>query len=54
VSVVAHIAGVPVEELIPTLAGAGSLVLLARSRLTSQLRLRRNRFSRDFRGDGAS
>jgi hypothetical protein len=40
--VIAHVAGVPVEELIPTLAGAGSMLLLARGWLA--LRLRRVRF----------
>jgi hypothetical protein len=40
VTVVAHVAGVPVEELIPTVAGAGSILLLARSWVS--LRLRRH------------
>jgi hypothetical protein len=39
--VIAHVGGVPVEELIPTAAGAGSILLLARSWLA--LRLRRHR-----------
>jgi hypothetical protein len=38
---IAHVGGVPVEELIPTVAGAGSMVLLARGWLS--LRLRRHR-----------
>ena len=39
---IAHVAGVPVEELVPTLAGAGSMLLLARGWLA--VRLRRGRF----------
>ena len=39
--VIAHVAGLPVEELIPTVAGAGSMLLLARSWVS--LRLRRHR-----------
>jgi hypothetical protein len=38
--VFAHVGGVPVEELIPTVAGAGSVLLLARSWVS--LRLRRH------------
>jgi cytochrome oxidase assembly protein ShyY1 len=38
--VIAHVGGVPIEELIPTAAGAGSVVLLARGWLS--LRLRRH------------
>lgn len=34
----AHIAGVPVEELIPTAAGAGTALLLARAWLWMHLR----------------
>jgi hypothetical protein len=41
VIVIAHVAGVPVEELIPTVAGAGSKLLLAHSWVS--LRLRRHR-----------
>jgi hypothetical protein len=41
VTVLAHVAGVPVEELIPTVAGAGSVLLLARAWL--ELHLRRHR-----------
>ena len=39
--VLAHVAGVPVEELLPTVAGAGSMLLLARGWVA--LRLRRDR-----------
>ena len=46
-TVIAHVGGVPVEELIPTVAGAGSMVLLLRTRVA--LRLRRH-FERDRRG----
>jgi hypothetical protein len=34
----AHVAGVPVEELIPTLAGSGGALLLARGWLALHLR----------------
>ena len=37
----AHVGGVPVEELIPTAAGAGTALLLARTWLALQLRRRR-------------
>ena len=40
-TVLAHVAGVPVEELIPTLAGAGGVLLVARGWL--ELHLRRHR-----------
>ena len=36
--VIAHIGGVPVEELIPTVAGASSILLLARGWLSLRLR----------------
>jgi hypothetical protein len=39
--VVAHVGGVPVEELIPTVAGAGSALLVARTWLWLRLRRRR-------------
>ena len=39
--VLAHVAGVPVEELLPTVAGAGSMLLLTRGWVA--LRLRRDR-----------
>ena len=38
---VAHVAGVPLEELLPLTPGAGALLLLARARLTLHLRRRR-------------
>jgi hypothetical protein len=38
VTVLAHVAGVPVEELVPTVAGTGSLLLLARAWLWLHLR----------------
>ncbi len=34
----AHIAGIPVEELVPSLAGAGGVLLLARVWLAAHLR----------------
>jgi hypothetical protein len=40
VTVTAHVGGVPVEELIPTLAGAGSALALARGWLSLRLRRR--------------
>jgi hypothetical protein len=42
VTVLAHVGGVPVEELIPTLAGAGGMLLLARGWLELHLRRRRD------------
>jgi hypothetical protein len=39
--VIAHVGGVPVEELIPTAAGAGAALLVARTWVS--LRLRRHR-----------
>jgi hypothetical protein len=44
----AHVGGVPVEEILPTLAGAGTGLLVARAWLTARLRRRR----RDPGGDG--
>jgi hypothetical protein len=41
VIVLAHVGGVPVEELIPTAAGAGTALLLARAWVVSHLRRRR-------------
>jgi hypothetical protein len=35
---IAHVGGVPVEELIPTAAGAGTALLLARTWLALRLR----------------
>jgi hypothetical protein len=43
VIVIAHVAGVPVEELIPTVAGAGGILLLARSWVSPRLRRHRRR-----------
>jgi hypothetical protein len=40
-TLLAHVAGVPVEELIPTAAGAGSALLMARAWLWLHLRRRR-------------
>jgi hypothetical protein len=37
----AHIGGVPVEEILPTLAAAGGVLLVARGRLMLRLRRRR-------------
>ena len=39
--VIAHVGGVPVEELIPMAVGAGSALLLARTWLSLRLRRRR-------------
>jgi hypothetical protein len=39
--VIAHVAGVPVEETLPALAGAGTALLLARVWLMLHLRRRR-------------
>jgi hypothetical protein len=47
-TVLAHVAGIPVEELIPTMAGAGSMLLLARGWVA--LRLRRLRRAAERRG----
>jgi hypothetical protein len=44
VIVLAHVAGVPVEELIPMAAGAGTALVLARTWVS--LRLRRRKGSR--------
>ena len=38
---IAHIGGVPVEELIPSLAGAGTGLLVARSWMMLRVRRRR-------------
>jgi hypothetical protein len=38
VIVIAHVGGLPVEELLPTLAGAGSALLLARGWVSLHLR----------------
>jgi hypothetical protein len=39
--IVAHVGGVPVEEILPTLAGAGTGLLVARAWLVVRLRRRR-------------
>ncbi|HEY0361184.1 MAG TPA: hypothetical protein VGC83_02825 [Solirubrobacteraceae bacterium] len=39
--ILAHVGGVPVEEILPTLAGTGTALLLARAWLTVRLRRRR-------------
>jgi hypothetical protein len=46
---VAHVGGVPVEELVPTLAGAGTGLLVARAWVALHLRPRPRR----RRGSGA-
>jgi hypothetical protein len=38
--VIAHVGGVPVEELMPALAGTGTALLVARTWLTLRLRRR--------------
>jgi hypothetical protein len=38
---IAHLGGVPVEEILPALAGTGTAVLIARAWLTLRLRDRR-------------
>jgi hypothetical protein len=39
--VIAHVGGVPVEELVPTLAGTGTGLLVVRGWLALRLRRRR-------------
>jgi hypothetical protein len=39
--VIAHIGGVPVEEILPSVAGAGAVLLLARAWLMLRVRRRR-------------
>ena len=41
--IIAHIAGVPVEETVPLLAGASSVVLVTRGWVMALLRRRRGR-----------
>jgi hypothetical protein len=41
VIVIAHVGGVPVEELLPTLAGTGTGLLVARAWVMLRLRRRR-------------
>jgi hypothetical protein len=43
----AHVAGVPVEELLPNAAGAGGALLLARAWLAFHLRSRRHEEERE-------
>lgn len=40
--IIAHVAGVPVEELLPSLGGVGGSMLLARAWLTFHLRRRQD------------
>jgi hypothetical protein len=40
--VIAHVGGVPVEELVPTVTGPAACLLLARAWLTLHLRRRRD------------
>jgi hypothetical protein len=39
--VIAHVGGVPVEELVPALAGTGTGLLILRARVMLRLRRRR-------------
>ena len=39
---IAHVAGLPLEELVPSLTGAGAGLLAARAWLTTHLRRRRS------------
>ena len=39
--IVAHVGGVPLEELVPSAAGAGACMVLARAWLSLRLRRRR-------------
>jgi len=41
--IVAHVGGVPVEEMLPTLAGAGAGLLIVRARLTWRMQRRKDR-----------
>jgi hypothetical protein len=41
--VIAHVSGVPLEEMLPSLSGAGVGLLLARAWVTLHLRRRRER-----------
>ena len=40
---IAHVGGVPLEELLPSLTGAGAGFVMARGWMTLQLRRRRER-----------
>ena len=42
VGVIAHVSGVPVEELVPALGGAGAGLLMARGWIMVRLRRRRS------------
>jgi hypothetical protein len=52
--VIAHVAGVPVEELIPTAAGAGTALLVVRTWVSLHLRRRRQAGSTMTTGSSAS
>jgi hypothetical protein len=39
--VIAHVAGVPLEEILPSVSGAGATLLVARGWITLSLRRRR-------------
>jgi len=39
--ILAHVGGVPVEEMLPTLAGAGAALLIIRARLALRVQRRR-------------
>jgi hypothetical protein len=39
--IIAHVGGVPAEEILPTLAGTGTALLIARAWLMLRLRRRR-------------
>jgi hypothetical protein len=41
--VIAHVGGIPLEEILPTLPGAGAFLLLARARIMLGVRSRRRR-----------
>ena len=40
-TIMAHVGGVPVEELLPSAVGAGAVLLMARAWLSLRLRRRR-------------
>jgi hypothetical protein len=46
-TMLAHVGGVPVEELLPTLAGAGGALAIARAWLAVRLRRHADRDRRD-------
>lgn len=41
--VIAHVGGVPLEEILPSVIGAGASLLLARAWIIQRLHLRRQR-----------